>query len=285
MRASGIATVSRSSWSQQVHLHAQVPQRLGEGVVLLLGPLHPQHVVEEVLVLVGRGQPLQLQVRAVQDRLSQAADLRVHVQGHRRPSRRPHGGPPCAASPGRREGQGPDTAGCRRACAAVREWLAGTGDLTREGAPWPHTSAPTGSDSRRPRSRPTSGGVPLPERLHRALRGDHRRLAARVRRPDRRVQRPTRPAADPRQLRGVDGGLSFGDRLMDLFLARQRPLRRDERRGLHRALRDRRAVRRRRGVPVRHRHRHLHHHGHADRRHRQRHRPGRQAVRHAAAPS
>ncbi len=67
---------------EQVHLDAEVAQRLREPVVLLLGALHPQHVVEEVRVLVRGGEPLQLEVRPVQDRLAQQADLRVHVQPH-----------------------------------------------------------------------------------------------------------------------------------------------------------------------------------------------------------
>ena len=67
---------------EQVHLDAEVAQCLGEGVVLLLGALDPEHVVEQVLVVVGRGQPLQLEVGPVQDRLSQAAHLGVDVQVH-----------------------------------------------------------------------------------------------------------------------------------------------------------------------------------------------------------
>ncbi len=53
-RASGIATVSREQLVEQVHPHAEIAQRVGERVVLLLGALDPEHVVEEVLVVVGR---------------------------------------------------------------------------------------------------------------------------------------------------------------------------------------------------------------------------------------
>jgi hypothetical protein len=67
---------------QQLHLDVEVAQGLGEGVVLLLGVLDPQDVVEEVLVVVRGRQPLQLHVRPVQDRLSQASNLRIDVQGH-----------------------------------------------------------------------------------------------------------------------------------------------------------------------------------------------------------
>jgi len=69
-----------------VHGHAAVPQRAGEGVVLLLGPGHPEHVVEQQISSVVRGQPLQFEVRAVQDHLPQAADLGVNVE-HAFPSK------------------------------------------------------------------------------------------------------------------------------------------------------------------------------------------------------
>ena len=58
------SSVSRSSSLEVEDPHPELAQRLGEAVVLLLGPLDPQHVVEEQVVLVGRRQPLQLQVRA-----------------------------------------------------------------------------------------------------------------------------------------------------------------------------------------------------------------------------
>ena len=82
LRASGIATVSRSSWSSRCTSTPRSRRVSAKRVVLLLGALDPEHVVEEVVVLVGGRQPLQLEVRAVQDRLPQAADLGVDVEGH-----------------------------------------------------------------------------------------------------------------------------------------------------------------------------------------------------------
>ena len=54
-------------------------ERVGEGVVLLARPADPEHVVEEELVLVARGQTPQLEVRPVQDHPAQTADLRPDV--------------------------------------------------------------------------------------------------------------------------------------------------------------------------------------------------------------
>jgi hypothetical protein len=62
-----------------VHQDAPFAQRAGEGVVLLLRPAHPQHVVQQQVGGVARGQALELQVRAVQDHLPQAADLGIDV--------------------------------------------------------------------------------------------------------------------------------------------------------------------------------------------------------------
>jgi len=61
--------------AEQVDGDAAFPQRLGEGVVLLFGAFDPQHVVEQELVLVGWGEPFQLQVRPVHDHLAQDPDL------------------------------------------------------------------------------------------------------------------------------------------------------------------------------------------------------------------
>ena len=55
-------------------------QRLGERVVLGLRPADPEHIVEEQVGGVVRGQSLEFQVRAVQDHLPQSADLGVHVK-------------------------------------------------------------------------------------------------------------------------------------------------------------------------------------------------------------
>ncbi len=53
----------------------------GELVVLPLGALHPQHVVEEQFVVVGRGETLQAQLGAMDDHFAQFADFRIHAEG------------------------------------------------------------------------------------------------------------------------------------------------------------------------------------------------------------
>lgn len=58
-----------------VHLDAAFAEGVGEHVVLLAGALGPQHLVEEQVVLVGRGEPEQFQVGAVQQDLPQPPDL------------------------------------------------------------------------------------------------------------------------------------------------------------------------------------------------------------------
>ena len=79
------------------HLDTAVGQRVGERVVLLAGALDPQHVVEEQLAAVGRGEAAELEVRTVQQHPSQDPDLGVHVESghgpivHRRSGR--HVGP------------------------------------------------------------------------------------------------------------------------------------------------------------------------------------------------
>ena len=51
-----------------------------ELVVLPLRALHPQHVVEQQLVVVVRGEPLQAELGPVDDDLPQLADLRVDAE-------------------------------------------------------------------------------------------------------------------------------------------------------------------------------------------------------------
>ena len=51
-----------------------------ELVVLPLGALDPQHVVEQQLVVVGRGQPLEAEVGPMDDDLAQLADLGVDAE-------------------------------------------------------------------------------------------------------------------------------------------------------------------------------------------------------------
>ena len=75
--AVGLLEGASEQVGEQVHGDALVAQHLGEAVVLLLGAVHPQHVVEEQPVLVAGGQAEQLRAGAVQDHLAQASDLGV----------------------------------------------------------------------------------------------------------------------------------------------------------------------------------------------------------------
>ena len=88
----GLADLQRLREQVRVVVHDDpvVAQRLGEGVVLGLRLGDPQHVVEQQVGGVVRGQPLQLQVGAVQDDLAQLADLRVDTE---------HGGLPAVCLP------------------------------------------------------------------------------------------------------------------------------------------------------------------------------------------
>jgi hypothetical protein len=62
------------------NLDAPLARPRDELVVLSLGPLDPQDVVEEQLVVVARRQPLQAEVRAVDDDLAELADLGVDAE-------------------------------------------------------------------------------------------------------------------------------------------------------------------------------------------------------------
>ena len=57
-------------FTEVVDLHSPVAKRLREGVVLLLGLLRPEHVVEQEALDVRRCQPRELESRAVDDGLS-----------------------------------------------------------------------------------------------------------------------------------------------------------------------------------------------------------------------
>ena len=83
-RAGGVALHRLGEELRHVeHLHAMVRERVGEGVVLLAGPLDPQHVVEQQVGAVGRGQATELEVGAVQQHTAQDAHLGVDVErGH-----------------------------------------------------------------------------------------------------------------------------------------------------------------------------------------------------------
>jgi hypothetical protein len=56
-----------------MHPNAPGLQHPGKGIVLLLGPPGPQHVVEQQLADVPRGQPGQLQAGPVHDDLAELA--------------------------------------------------------------------------------------------------------------------------------------------------------------------------------------------------------------------
>src|SRR3974390_172127 len=64
------------------HLHPAGPHRLGEHVMLGLGPRHPQHIIEKQLLRIRRRQPRMLQPRPVHQHLTQLADLRIHPERH-----------------------------------------------------------------------------------------------------------------------------------------------------------------------------------------------------------
>jgi len=66
---------------QQQHLDTPGAQQVGEDVVLLLRAVHPGDAVEEQLVVVARGEPLQLGTRPVQQNRAQRADLAVDPGG------------------------------------------------------------------------------------------------------------------------------------------------------------------------------------------------------------
>ncbi len=68
---------AREQVAEEVHGDAAVAQHVGEAVVLLPRAAHPQHVVEEQRVLVAGGEPLQLQIRSVQDDPAQPPGLGV----------------------------------------------------------------------------------------------------------------------------------------------------------------------------------------------------------------
>ena len=76
------------------HLDAALTHPSDELVVLPLRALDPQDVIEQQLVVVGRGQPPEAEVRPVDDDLAQLADFRVDAEGggRRGPGRARRGG-------------------------------------------------------------------------------------------------------------------------------------------------------------------------------------------------
>jgi hypothetical protein len=63
--------------------NAPGPEHVGKRVVLLLGPPGPQHVVEQQLADVPRGQPGQLEPGPVHDHLAERADFGLDAEAHR----------------------------------------------------------------------------------------------------------------------------------------------------------------------------------------------------------
>ena len=61
--------------AQVEHLDAPLAHAGHELVVLVLGALHPEHVVEQQVVVVRRGQPLEAEFRAVHHHLAELAHL------------------------------------------------------------------------------------------------------------------------------------------------------------------------------------------------------------------
>jgi hypothetical protein len=68
--------------AQVEDLHAAAAQRLGEGVVLLLGSAHPRDRVEQQGVAVARGQPGQFRPGPVEENCDESSNLAVRVMGH-----------------------------------------------------------------------------------------------------------------------------------------------------------------------------------------------------------
>src|SRR5262245_50586164 len=93
-----------------------ISQRVRERVVLLPGALDPEHVIEQQLVHVGRGQPLQLEIGSMQDDLLELPDLGPDVELQRWFGQLGHPGPPhlCAS------------AGAPRAVYRIPRWGPGT---------------------------------------------------------------------------------------------------------------------------------------------------------------
>ena len=78
LRASSLAaSASAEQVAEEEDLDPALAHPGHELVVLVLGPLDPQHVVEQQFVVVGRGQPLEAELRPVDHDLAQLAHLRV----------------------------------------------------------------------------------------------------------------------------------------------------------------------------------------------------------------
>jgi hypothetical protein len=85
----GVRQHLREKLLQVEHFDAGFGERVGEGVVLLVRPSHPEDIVEAQLVLVRRCEPPQLEIGPVQQDPSQRPDLRVDEEPRRRPGGTP----------------------------------------------------------------------------------------------------------------------------------------------------------------------------------------------------
>ena len=65
---------------EEEHLHPAFAHGRDELVVLPLGAFHPQHVVEQQVVVIRRGQPLEAELRPMHDHLAQLADFGVDTK-------------------------------------------------------------------------------------------------------------------------------------------------------------------------------------------------------------
>ena len=66
--------------AQVVDLHAPLPHAGHELIVLVLSALHPDDVVEEQVVVIGGGEPLEAQLGAMHDHLAQLAYLGMYAE-------------------------------------------------------------------------------------------------------------------------------------------------------------------------------------------------------------
>ena len=107
-------------------------ERVDERVVLLAGALDPDHVVEEQVVLVARGEPLELEARPVHEHRVQDADFRVDavglaggrvLGGHRLGGASRHGGYRPALASGRAAGVSSGAAVGPLSLRASLDWL------------------------------------------------------------------------------------------------------------------------------------------------------------------
>ena len=246
LRASGMATVSRSSWSSRCTSTPRSRSVSAKASCSCLARLTQSTSSKRYSSWLRRRQPLQLEVRSVQDRLSQAADLRIDVQVHDSLS-----SGACGASWPRvpQRVEGPPTSRADRHLSPRHgelvsvEPIRRTSVRSRGGTSWPlstGTCRPGARAARPGASDQDHAAFRFPSAFTVLFARHDRGLAAGLHRPDRRATQTDAEsgAPIPGSYERTDTGLSFGDRLMELFLAPdQRPVRRDEPRRVHRPLR------------------------------------------------